>query len=363
MATTESADRPVARFEIVRRGFLDEEGAPVAPLPPFAEDRAFVRRLYRGMMLARLYDAKCVALQRTGQLGTFATSLGQEAVPVGTASALHEDDVLVPSYREGGAQFWRGVSITEMLVYWGGDERGHAFADPRVAQDFPVSITVGNHALHAAGVAAAIKLRREPRAAVCIFGDGATSKGDVYEAINVAGVWELPVVFVVTNNQWAISTPLRHQTAAETLAQKGLAGGIQVIQADGNDIFAVHSCVSEALARARSGNGATLIECVTYRLNDHNTADDSTRYRDREEATMHWRFCPVKRLRLFMEARKMWSAELEEALKTELQQELDRAVEFYIAHPKPHIAQMFRHTYAVLPPSLVSQRGEALADA
>lgn len=356
-------DRPVARFEITRRAFLDAEGGPSGDLPPFASDRAFVRKLYRGMMLARLYDAKCVALQRTGQLGTFATSLGQEAVPIGTASAMRDDDVLVPSYREGGAQFWRGVGIDEMLVYWGGDERGHAFADPRVAQDFPVSITVGNHALHAAGVATALKLKREPRAAVCVFGDGATSKGDVYEAINVAGVWALPLVFVITNNQWAISTPLNHQTAAETLAQKGLAGGIRVIQAEGNDVFAVHDCIGEALDRARAGEGATLVECVTYRLNDHNTADDSTRYRDREEVTAHWPFCPLKRLRLYMEAQGMWTADDEEAVKAELSAALDRAVELYLAHPKPDVAQMFRHTYAVLPAALIAQRDEALGHA
>ncbi|MFO1088403.1 MAG: pyruvate dehydrogenase (acetyl-transferring) E1 component subunit alpha [Hyphomicrobiales bacterium] len=353
-------DRPVAHFDIYRRSFLDAEGVPVGELPPSASDRAFMRKLYRGMLLARAYDAKCVALQRTGQLGTFATALGQEAVPVGTAAAMAETDVLVPSYREGSAQFWRGVAVEEMLVYWGGDERGHNWADPRVAQDFPVSITVGNHALHAAGVATALKLKRETRAAVCIFGDGATSKGDVYEAMNVAGVWALPLVFVVTNNQWAISTPLKHQTAAETLAQKGLAGGIRVIQADGNDALAVHSCVSEALARARAGEGATLVECITYRLNDHNTADDSTRYREREEVTQRWPADPLKRMKLFLERQGFWSEEDEAQAKVEIAAALDRAVELYLAHPKPGAAQMFAHTYAELPPSLVAQREEAL---
>src|SRR5690606_38084555 len=189
------------------RRLLDERGTAVAPLPAFAEDDAVVTRMYRAMALTRAVVAMCVNLQRTGQLGTYATSLGQEAVPVGTAAAMRGDDVLVPSYRECGAQFWRGVAMHELLVYWGGYESGHAYADPAVAEDLPVCITVGNHALHAAGVATAFRVRRQPRAAVAVFGDGATSKGDVYEAINVAGAWTLPVVFVITHNGWAISTP------------------------------------------------------------------------------------------------------------------------------------------------------------
>ncbi len=360
MARARSSDQTVATFEIRRRRFLDQNGDPVAALPSFTSDSEFLRSLYRGMCLTRAYDAKCVNLQRTGQLGTFATALGQEAVPIGLASAMRPDDVLIPSYREGGAQMWRGTKIEEMLIYWGGDESGHAYADPRVAEDFPVCITVGNHALHAAGVAAALKYKGEDRAALAVFGDGATSKGDVYEAINVAGVWSLPLVLVVTNNRWAISTPLEHQTAAETLAQKGLAGGLHVLQVDGNDVLAVHDAVREALKLARQGKGASLIECLTYRLNDHNTADDSTRYRDAEEVKARWVLCPIKRMRAFLEKRSLWSEIREREMAAEIATGIDAAVTRYLAHPKPKTEAMFDYLHEKLPEAYEAQRDEAL---
>src|SRR6516164_2253972 len=235
----------VARFEIRYSRFLDPKGNAVRPLPDFAHDRAELVALYRAMVLARRFDAKAVALQRTGRLGTFASALGQEAVPVGVASAMLTEDVLLPSFREHGAQLWRGVSPVELFLYWGGDERGSDFAEAR--EDFPVCVPVGTHAPHAVGVALAFKLRREKRAAVCVFGDGATSKGDVAEALNVAGAWQLPAVFVINNNRWAISLPLAQQTTAETLAQKAIAAGIEGEQVDGNDVIAVREAVSRAL--------------------------------------------------------------------------------------------------------------------
>ena len=354
------AERPIAHFEIRRRQYIDENGRALAPLPEFCSDPDLLQALYRGMLLTRAFDSKCVNLQRTGRLGTFATSLGQEAIPVGVASAMRPSDVLVPSYREGGAQIWRGCLIEELLVYWSGDERGHAYSNPAVAQDFPVCITVGNHALHAAGVATAIKLKAEDRVAVCIFGDGATSKGDVYEAINVAGVWQLPLIFVIVNNGWAISTSLERQTAAETLAQKGLAGGLHVLQTDGNDIISVHDATRDALGRARKGEGATLIECLTYRLNDHNTADDSSRYRNVSEVEARWAFCPIKRFRSFLERRNHWSEQLQQRTDAEIAQQIDAAVEAYLSHPPPPIEQMFAHTYARLPAQLARQKEEAL---
>lgn len=357
------ADTLVASFEIRRRQFLDENGEPLAALPASAADPEFLKRLYRAMCLTRAFDAKCVSLQRTGRLGTYATALGQEAVPVGLASAMRERDVLVPSYREGGAQIWRGVRMDELLIYWGGDESGHAYADPRVAHDLPVCITVGNHALHAAGVAAAFKLRGEDRAAVCVFGDGGTSKGDVYEAFNVAGVWSLPVVFVITNNGWAISTPLERQTAARTLAQKGFAGGLRVLQVDGNDVIAVHDAVCEALEFARKDDGASVIECLTYRLNDHNTADDSTRYRDPAEVEARRIYCPLKRMRAFLKKHGIWSDSEEEALQAEITASIEDSVTLYLAHTAPSVESMFAYLHAELPRAYWSQRDDALKDA
>src|SRR5437016_12045474 len=197
----------IARFEVRRRSYLAPDGAPMRALPSFASDLDLLLALYRGMVLTRTFDLKAVALQRTGRLGTYAVSLGQEAVSIGVASAMHEADVLLPSYRDNAALLWRGVKMEEILLYWGGDERGSNWSGP--GHDFPYCIPVGSQAPHAAGVAYALRYKKEPRVAVCLFGDGATSKGDVYEAMNFAGVHKLPVVFVATNNQWAISVPLQ----------------------------------------------------------------------------------------------------------------------------------------------------------
>jgi pyruvate dehydrogenase E1 component alpha subunit len=341
------------------RRFLGSEGEVIATLPKFAAHADELVKLYRAMVITRAFDAKAVALQRTGRLGTYASSLGQEAVAVGVASAMRPDDVLVPSFREHGAQLWRGTTQLELLLYWGGDERGSAFAGP--TQDFPVSIPVGSHAPHAVGIALAFKLRREPRVAVCVFGDGATSKGDVAEALNIAGVWQLPAVFVVANNQWAISVPVARQTAAATLAHKAVSAGMVGEQVDGNDAIAMRDTVEQALARARAGRGPTLIEAVTYRLADHTTADDASRYRDDAEVSPHWAVEPIGRLRRHLVRIGAWRKTDEESLLAETARELDAAVQEYLATPAQPAAAVFDFTYAALPKDLADQRAAALA--
>src|SRR5919198_4320940 len=247
----------IARFEVRRRSYLAPDGSLLRPLPAFASDSATLLTLYRGMVLTRAFDLKAVSLQRTGRLGTYAVSLGQEAVAVGIASAMRAQDVLLPSYRDNGTLLWRGTKMEEILLFWGGDERGNLSSGP--AHDFPYCIPVGSQAAHAAGVAYAFKLRKEPRVAVCLFGDGATSKGDVWEAMNFAGVHKLPVVFVANNNQWAISVPLKLQTASETLAQKAIAAGFAGEQVDGNDVIAMRAAAQGAIAQAPARGGAGLI--------------------------------------------------------------------------------------------------------
>ena len=352
-------DTVVARFEVRFRRHLGADGVPVGDLPAFARDPAELAALYRAMVRTRAFDRKAVALQRTGRLGTYASSLGQEAVAVGLAAAMRAEDVLVPSFREHGAQLWRGVTMRELLLYWGGDERGSDFAGPR--QDFPVNVPVGSQAPHAAGVALAMRLRGEDRAVVCAFGDGATSKGDVAEALVFAGVWSLPVVFVVNNNQWAISVPRRAQTAAETLAQKGIAGGIACLQADGNDVIAMRDAVGEALARARAGGGATVIEALTYRLADHTTADDARRYRDDAEVSRHWHEDPLSRLRTYLAGLGAWSREQEEALLDTCRAEVEAEETSYLATPPQDPASIFDHTFAALPVDLARQKASAQA--
>lgn len=347
------------RFEIEYRRCLDPYGNLVGPLPKSAAAPDFAIALYRAMIRARVFDGKAIALQRTGRLGTFASCLGQEAVSLGAASAMRPDDVFVPSFREHAGQLWRGVTLLELFLYWGGDERGNDFKGPR--GDLPISVPVGSHVPHAAGVALAFKLRREPRAALCIFGDGATSKGDVAEALNFAGVWQLPMVFIVSNNQWAISVPRERQTAAETLAQKAIAAGIPGLQVDGNDVFAVHMAASEALERACSGGGATLIEAITYRLGDHTTSDDAARYRDDATVTPHWAEEPIPRLRKYLAALNVWTKSDEEHLLAELHTEVENAADAYLATPPQAIESVFDFVFAHLPADLAAQRDAALA--
>jgi pyruvate dehydrogenase E1 component alpha subunit len=252
------------KFEIECTGFLNAKGEPMVDLPAFAGDRETLVAMYSAMVRTRTFDTKAIALQRTGRLGTYASSLGQEAIGVGVASAMTDDDVFLPSFREHAAQLWRGISLKELFLYWGGDERGNDFAESR--QDFPVCIPVASQFPHAAGVALAIAQKQEPGVAVAVAGDGATSKGDFYEAMNVIGAWNLPAVFVINNNQWAISVRRTDQTAAKTIAQKAFAAGLAGEQVDGNDVIAVRHVLERALAKARAGGGATLVECLSYRL-------------------------------------------------------------------------------------------------
>jgi pyruvate dehydrogenase E1 component alpha subunit len=311
------------------------------------------------MVLARIFDEKAVALQRTGRLGTFASSLGQEAVSVGAASAMAPEDVFVPSFREQAGQLWRGVTAQELLLYWGGDERGSDFSGPK--QDFPISIPVASHVPHATGIALAFKLRAEPRVAVCVFGDGATSKGDFYEGINIAAVWRVPAVFIINNNQWAISVPRSAQTAAATLAQKAIAVGMPGEQVDGNDVIAVKECVGRAIERARRGEGPTLIEALTYRLADHTTADDASRYRSDAEVSEHWKDEPVARLRRHLVSLGCWSKEDEEALIVSCQDQVNRAAEAAETLPPSPATDMFDYQFARLPQDLAAQRDALLA--
>jgi 2-oxoisovalerate dehydrogenase E1 component subunit alpha len=346
----------IARFEVLRRQYLAPDGTATVKLPAFAADTASLVTMYRAMVLTRAFDVKAVSLQRTGRLGTYAVSLGQEAVSIGVAAAMRAEDVLLPSYRDNGTLMWRGVKMEEILLYWGGDERGNSSSGP--AHDFPFCVPVGSQAPHAAGVAYALKLRKATGVAVCLLGDGATSKGDVYEAMNFAGVHTLPLVFVVNNNQWAISVPLKLQTAAQTLAQKAIAAGFQGEQVDGNDAIAVRAAAEEAIAAARHGQGPRLIEALTYRLGDHTTADDASRYRPPAEVQAHWKEEPIARLRAFLVAQKVWGKPEEEKLASECQRQVDAAAERYLAVPARPADSMFDHLYAALPRVYAAQRDE-----
>lgn len=332
--------------------FLDAKGQVLRDLPDFARDTQELVALYSMMVKTRVFDAKAIALQRTGQLGTYASSLGQEAISVGVASAMSEADVFLPSFREHGGQLWRGVTIEELFLYWGGDERGNDYAGPR--QDFPVCIPVASQFPHAAGVALAMSHRKDRGVAVAIGGDGATSKGDFYEALNLIGAWTLPAVFVINNNQWAISMPRVEQTRASTLAQKALAAGLPGEVVDGNDVIAVREATTRALERARAGQGGTLIECLSYRLSDHTTADDASRYRGDAEVSLHWKAEPLVRMRAHLTAEHGWSKEDEEELLRDSRTETEAAADRYLAMSPQPARAIFDFLYANAPPDIAA---------
>jgi 2-oxoisovalerate dehydrogenase E1 component alpha subunit len=352
--------RTVAQFEIEYLQYLDADGKPVVDeLPEFARDLETLVELYRQMSFVRVFDSKAVALQRTGKLGTYASCLGHEAAHIGIGSAMREEDSFAPMYREYGTQFWRGVKPREVLMYWGGDERGSDFSGPK--HDFAWCVPIATQCLHAAGSALAFKLRGEKRVAVSVVGDGGSSKTDFYGAINVAGAYGLPLVSVIVNNQWAISVPRSAQTGAHTLAQKGIAAGVYCLQVDGNDIIAVRDAMDRAIERARSGDGGSVIELVTYRLSDHTTADDARRYRGEEEVKEAWAKEPLIRLRKYLTDQGAWDDDNETAHKKECGARVDEEVNAYLATRTQPVESMFDYLYAEVPTDLALQRDQAIA--
>jgi len=343
----------IDHFEVPYYQYLNENNQLSEDKPKLAEDIQTLLQLYRLMVLVRIMDTKAIALQRTGKLGTYPSTRGQEAVFVGMGHALAKTDIFVPYYRDMGTLIQRGVKLSQILQYWGGDERGNVFTD---SQDFPFSVPVGSQPLHAAGAAYAVKYRKENRAVLSICGDGATSQGDFYEALNVAGVWKLPVVFAICNNQWAISVSREAQTAAHTLAQKAIAAGIPGEQIDGNDIIAVQHRTAEALKHARERSEARLLEMVCYRQHDHTTADDASRYEPKNLREQEWVKEPIMRLRRYLEQKGAWSEKQEETLQAKCGIEVDNAVKEYLnIEPQP-LESMFDYLYATLPKAYKEQR-------
>lgn len=351
----------VAQFDITYTQFLNEQGKLTGDAPAFVKDPNVLKELYKVMVLTRTFDKKAIALQRTGRMGTYAPINGQEAISTAIGHAMRPEDVFVPYYRDYAAQIQRGVKMSEILSYWGGDERGSKFSDN--AHDLPICVPIASQCLHAAGVAFAFQYRNEPRVAVVCIGEGGTSEGDFYEAINVAGTWKLPVVFVVNNNQWAISVPRDKQTGTQTIAQKAIAAGFIGLQVDGNDILATRHVIGEAIEKARRGEGPTLVEALTYRLSDHTTADDATRYQPSTEVEQAKPKEPISRFKEYLLHEKIWNAQEEEKLVMECAEEVEKAVDEYLsAKPQP-ISSIFDYHYAELPEYLVEQRAIAMEEA
>lgn len=320
-------------------GTLDEELAP-----DFGEDQLL--KGYRTMLLARRFDERRLKLQRSGRIGTFAPVNGQEAAQVGTIAAIRPDDWFVPSYRETAASFWRGTEPADMLFFDAGYNEGVVI--PKDARNLPNAVPVGTQMLQAAGIAYAARQDGSDEMAMTYFGDGATSQGDFHEAMNFAAVFDCPVVFVCQNNQYAISVPRSRQTRSKTLAQKALAYGMPGIQVDGNDIFACFVAADEAVRRAREDATPTLIECVTYRLEMHTTADDPTRYRSDEEVEEWEKRDPIQRFETYLRGRDLLNDEKVESIESDVAEAVDTA--WKTAEERIEAADetepMFRHILA-----------------
>jgi 2-oxoisovalerate dehydrogenase E1 component alpha subunit len=346
----------VKEFAIPYYQYLNQHSDVVDTLPPFANDPAQLIELYRLMVLIRLFDNKAIALQRTGKLGTYPSTRGQEGVFVGIGHALAKTDIFIPYYRDFGTLIQRGMSLKDILLFWGGDERANMFATDN--RTYPFAIPVGSQVLHAVGAAYALKYKQEQAAVLVTLGEGATSQGDFYEAMNVAGCWRLPVVFVICNNQWAISVARECQSAAQTLAQKAIAAGISGEQVDGNDVIAISDRVRDALHHARIEQRPHVLELICYRQADHTTADDAKRYEPAHLRAEEWKKEPIARLRHYLQQNNLWHETQELALEKSCMEIIEQAVADYMATPSAPLTDMIDFLYETLPLQLQGQRME-----
>ncbi len=334
-------------------GHADPELEPKIPAPQ-------LKRIFQDMLLAREFDARSIAMQRQGRLGTYAPATGQEAIPIAVSAALEPGDWAAPSFREHGLFLSRGIKPSTLFLFFMGSEEGNRL--PRRFRTLPFCVPCATQVLHAVGLAMAAKYKKDPAVVATFFGDGSTSEGDFHEALNFAGVYRTPNLFICQNNQWAISTGREAQTASATLAQKALAYGLPGLQVDGNDVLAVYAATREAADRARSGGGPTLLECLTYRLGVHTTSDDPSRYRREAEVEAWQAKDPILRFEKYLLAqgilqdgdRQRWTAEFGEQLKAAAAE-----AEEICRNLSPD--EMFTYMYAELPEFLKAEREEVLS--
>jgi pyruvate dehydrogenase E1 component alpha subunit len=335
---------------------LDKEGTILdESLVPQIEDEKLIN-MYKTMLLTRCADNKALQLQRQGRILTYAPNIGQEAAQVGSAAAIEERDWLVPAFRELGAWLHKGVSLEQIYLYWFGNEFGSKF--PENVKMLPVAVPIATQFNHAVGLAMAANIKGEDEVSLAYIGDGGTSEGDFHEALNFAGVFNASTIFVVQNNQYAISVSRNIQTKSKTIAQKAVAYGIPGIQVDGNDILAMYAATKEAVDRARSGGGPTLIEALTYRLGAHTTSDDPTRYREDSEVEQWKAKDPLKRFKKYLIAKGLWSEEKEQAQIEEFDNYALEVFKKVEASGDTELEDIFKYHYKEMPKHLQDQYEE-----
>jgi len=334
---------------------LDETGQVRPDLEPALSDED-LKKIYRLMALTRAADFKALKLQRQGRLGTFAPSLGHEACQVGSAFAVRPGDWVFPYFRDLGMYLTLGLPLKNYYLYWIGHEESMRI--PAGLNIFTISVPVGSHLPHAVGCAMAMQYRKEQAAVLAYFGDGATSEGDFNEALNFAGVGRTPNVFICFNNQYAISTPVAKQTASKTIAQKAVAFGFKGVRVDGNDVLAMYAATKEALEKARSGHGPTLIEAFTYRLGNHTTSDDASKYRAPDEVEAWARKDPIQRFRIYLKNKGLWDDAFENTVQEEAEKLVNKAIHEAEKTPPPGPEDIFLYTYETLTSDLEEQLAE-----
>ena len=335
---------------------IDNDGKVVNPkwFPDMSDDQMV--KAYKDLLFARTADLQTVSYQRQGRIYTYPPNYGQEAISIAAGQLMREEDWMVPAFREMGAMLAKGVTLKELFLYYMGYEDGSAFKEAK--NIVPTSVPIASQLLHAVGIGYEIKYRKKDQVVFTFVGDGGTSEGDFHEALNFAGVWKVPVLFIVQNNQYGISTPFSKQTASDGIAIKSVAYGIKGIQVDGNDFFAMYRALEEAVQHAKDGNGPVLIEAVTYRKGAHTTSDDPTKYRTKEEEQEWDKKDPLKRLKAYLKRKKLITEKTEEKLLADYKQEVDRQfVEAENYGPYP-VEDVFNHHYDEMPDDLLAQKKE-----
>lgn len=312
--------------------------------------------LYRSMLRSRRFDERMIRMQRQGRIGTYGPGLGQEAAMMTAALWLGQKDWMVPSFREGAAMFHRGWSMDTIMLWWAGHEEG--CVPPEGVNDLPIQVPVAAQTQTASGLAFACKYKNEGGVVACYCGDGGTSEGDFHEAINFSAVLDLPIVFIIQNNQWAISLPRSRQTKSPTIAQKAIAYGIDGIQVDGNDALATTVAGRDAIEKARNGGGPTLIEAVTYRLGVHTTADDPKKYRNEEEVEQWKDKDPLLRFSTYLKKKKVANDNDLKAIDDMIEQEIKAAIGKAEERSKTDPRDMFKYTYSEMTAPLQRQLDE-----
>lgn len=333
---------------------LAPNGRLLARSAPMSHD--MVREAIRWMLMSRCLDDLCIKLQRIGRLGLYAPVYGQEASVVGSAMAVNPSiDWLVPASREQPAMLRHGLPLANLFASYMG--RLEYSSIPAEARLLPRQQAIGAQMPQAVGLAWAVKLRREPGVVLVYCGDGASSEGDFHEASNLAGVLRVPLVIVLINNGYAISTPVSKQTAAPGLAARAVGYGFPGLTVDGNDVFAVFAATSGAVARARAGKGPSLVECLTYRVGFHNTSDNPGIYRKEEEVLRAQAFDPIERLRHYASAERIWSPDEVEAEVESLRRQLDHVQREVSTLPRPGPEYLFNNVYSEPHRRMLAQRG------